>query len=145
MKCVEDEKRAIRQHIKDQKMKLSATLRCRQAQQVFDQLEQQAYFAKASHVLCYWSLPDELPTHDFVNKWYQHKKFYLPKVVGKDLHLRRYSGQASLQKGAFGIGEPTGDPLLQLDLVNLVIVPGIAFSVQGSRMGRGGGTMTGYC
>ncbi|MDX2115517.1 MAG: 5-formyltetrahydrofolate cyclo-ligase [Planctomycetota bacterium] len=38
-----------------------------------------------------------------------------------------------------GVPEPTPGPVATLDLIDLVIVPGLAFDTQGRRMGRGGG------
>ena len=106
---------------------------------MFKKIEQLPSFQQASHILCYWSLPDELNTHLFVDKWYVDKTIYLPKVVGKEVELIRYAGQNSLLEGAYGIMEPIGISLLYLTLIDLVIVPGIAFSKDGYRMGRGGG------
>jgi 5-formyltetrahydrofolate cyclo-ligase len=52
-----------------------------------------------------------------------------------------YEGPDGLRAGAYGILEPTGDPLPseQLPEAELIIVPGVAANVQGDRLGRGGG------
>jgi 5-formyltetrahydrofolate cyclo-ligase len=39
----------------------------------------------------------------------------------------------------FGIGEPTGEEFTNLDAVELIMVPGVAFDRTGNRMGRGRG------
>ncbi|MGQ1784336.1 MULTISPECIES: 5-formyltetrahydrofolate cyclo-ligase [unclassified Saccharicrinis] len=139
MTDVVSQKKILRQQINDQKKLLTAEIRNRQAKQVFDQLEQQDTFIHSDHMLCYWSLPDELPTHEFMNKWYRKKNFYLPKVVGVELSLHLYKGESSLSKGAYGIWEPTGAELLQPEVIDVIIVPGVAFAASGNRMGRGGG------
>jgi len=52
-----------------------------------------------------------------------------------------YEGPDGLWGGAYGILEPTGDPLPseQLPEAELIIVPGLAANTQGDRLGRGGG------
>ena len=39
----------------------------------------------------------------------------------------------------FGIGEPTGPEFTELDKVEMIVVPGVAFDRQNNRMGRGRG------
>ena len=52
-----------------------------------------------------------------------------------------YEGPDGLWHGAYGILEPTGDPLPseQLPEAELIICPGLAANLQGDRLGRGGG------
>ena len=52
-----------------------------------------------------------------------------------------YEGPDGLWSGAYGILEPTGDPLPseQLPEAELIICPGLAANLQGDRLGRGGG------
>lgn len=87
----------------------------------------------------YYSLPDEVQTHDFVEKWRGKKNILLPVVVGDDLELRTYTGRQELSEGAFHIDEPTGRTFTDYDAIDLVIVPGVAFDNNGNRLGRGKG------
>jgi len=104
------------------------------------QVEALEAFRRASTVLLYWSMEDEVQTHDFVNRWYKEKRVLLPCVDGDDLRLRQYTGPECLKAGEqFGIGEPTGPEYTNLDSVELIIVPGVAFDRTGNRMGRGRG------
>ena len=49
----------------------------------------------ASIILLYHSLPDEVHTHDFIEKMeYNRKKYILPVVIGNDLELRVYTSPA---------------------------------------------------
>ena len=104
------------------------------------QVEALEAFRRASTVLLYWSMEDEVQTHDFVNRWYKEKRVLLPCVDGDDLRLRQYTGPECLKAGEqCGIGEPTGPEYTDLDSVELIIVPGVAFDRTGNRMGRGRG------
>ena len=97
-------------------------------------------FREAKVVLLYWSMEDEVQTHDFVEKWYKSKTILLPCVDGDDLRLRQYTGAECMREGEqFGIGEPTGEEYTDLESVDAIIVPGVAFDKEGHRMGRGRG------
>ena len=97
-------------------------------------------FREAKVVLLYWSMEDEVQTHAFVEKWYKSKTILLPCVDGDDLRLRQYTGADCMREGEqFGIGEPTGEEYTDLESVDAIIVPGVAFDKEGHRMGRGRG------
>ena len=104
------------------------------------QVEQLAQFQRANIVLLYWSMDDEVYTHKFVNRWYKEKTILLPCVDGDDLRLRQYTGPECLQSGPqFGIDEPTGPEFTDLNKVEMIVVPGVAFDIHNNRMGRGRG------
>ncbi len=99
-----------------------------------------AEFRNASVALLYWSMSDEVQTHAFVEQWYGEKTILLPCVDGDDLRLRQYTGPQCMTAGEqFGIGEPTGPEWTDLDAVECIVVPGVAFDHKGGRMGRGRG------
>lgn len=104
------------------------------------QVEKLEQFQNAHTVLLYWSMDDEVQTHDFVNRWYREKRLLLPCVDGDNLRLRQYTGPECMQAGEqFGIGEPTGPEFTDLESIDMIIVPGVAFDQEGNRMGRGRG------
>lgn len=131
-------KAEIRQRIKTLKKSVGEDVANIAATKVFAQVEKCAEFQKAKHVLVYHSLPDELSTHAFIEKWHGLKKLYLPRVNGDLLEILPYDS-ARLQSGAFNIEEPTGDEIIDACDIDLIIVPGIAFDCNGSRVGRGKG------
>ncbi len=133
------EKRHLRNQIKEEKKRMSLKNRLFESQQVFQKVELTEAFQKAEHVLCYWSLPDELSTQDFIRKWFRSKNIYLPRITNGRIEVVLYSGESSMRKGEFGILESEGEALVDLSLIDMVIVPGVAFTLKGERMGRGGG------
>ena len=68
------------------------------------------------------------------------KVILLPKVIDQaTMELRRYAGPYDLVEGAFGIMEPSGEPFTDYSLIDVALIPGIAFDAQGHRLGRGRG------
>lgn len=131
-------KQALRQFIRQQKAALSPSQRQAASAALCRNVEADPHFDEAHTILMYYPLPDEADVRSLLRS-HPQKQFLLPVVVGTDLELRRYEGEASLAPGAFGILEPTGPAFDQLDAIDLVIVPGIAFTPTGQRLGRGRG------
>ncbi|HEX8911784.1 MAG TPA: 5-formyltetrahydrofolate cyclo-ligase [Humisphaera sp.] len=102
-------------------------------------------FAAASVVMMYLSTPSEVDTAALALKcWQAGKAVVVPRVSWDQrrmLPVEITSLQAGLTAGAHGIREPdaaTGKPI-PIDLIDLVVVPGLGFSEQGHRIGRGMG------
>ena len=126
--------------MRERKRAVSMEEKLRRSDTIMQLVEQQEAFRRATVVLLYWSMSDEVQTHAFVERWYKEKTLLLPCVQGDNLVLRQYTGPECLVAGEqFGIGEPTGPVWNDLDAVELIVVPGVAFDHQGNRMGRGRG------
>lgn len=69
---------------------LDATEKNSAAEKVFSILEKTAAFMLADRILMYHSLPDELSTHKFIDRWASKKHFYLPRVNGVNLDILPY-------------------------------------------------------
>jgi len=92
-------------------------------------------------IMLYSALPDEVPTQTLMAELVaQGKTVLLPRVINeKDMELRCYTGPQDLQKGAYGILEPTGERYTDYEAIDVAIVPGMAFDAEGHRLGRGKG------
>ncbi len=135
-----EDKKQIRRYIREFKLTLSYQEAKIKAQLVFAEIESMDQFMNARTVLAFWSLPDEIDTHDFVIKWAAEKRMVLPVVVGNELELRCYKGIEYLEKSSgFGIMEPKTGDLVDPATIDFAIIPGVAFDRQGNRLGRGKG------
>lgn len=112
----------------------------RRSELIMERVAAMPCFQKAKVVLLYWSMADEVQTHAFVERWWCEKTVLLPCVDGDNLRLRPYTGPECMTAGEqFGIGEPTGEEWTDLDRIDMIVVPGVAFDREGNRMGRGRG------
>jgi len=132
------EKSDIRRKIRRLRMMLSDAEKEQAAEEVFSQLENTPAFMMADNILIYHSLPDELQTIAFLKKWNGRKHFFLPRVNGVHLDLLPYI-ECELEKGAFDIEEPSGNNFADVDDIDLMIIPAVAFDRKGNRLGRGKG------
>lgn len=124
--------------MKNLRMMLSDMEKASAADEVFDRLEKTAAFMMADNILMYHSLPDELSTIRFLKKWHDKKHFFLPRVNGVNLEILPYE-ETRLELGSFHIEEPTGDDVTDVDDIELMVIPAVAFDRRGNRLGRGKG------
>ncbi len=137
---INSRKKLIRQQIREKKKNFPPEESIIASANIFSQVEVLSHFQKAKTILAYWSLPDEVQTHQFILKWAPEKKIVLPIVVGDTLELRKFNGLSSLvSSGSFGIQEPQTEELIDPLEVDFAIIPGIAFDGKGNRLGRGKG------
>lgn len=132
-------KKNIRRAIAQQKQSHSLTFLENESLLIAKHIEQEEIFQQANTILIYYALPDEVQTASFIEKWTPHKNFILPTVDGERLILKKHTGTASLQKGAYNIWEPIGEIFTDFKNIDLAIIPGVAFDYKGNRLGRGKG------
>lgn len=134
------DKKKVRKQMRELKRQYSADDKKKKSVTVWEQLEKELAFREARTVLAYWSMDDEVFTHDFVQKWAGDKTVLLPCVKGDELEIRYFESVGQLNPGAsFGILEPVGELCEDLDKIDLIIVPGVAFDGKNNRLGRGKG------
>lgn len=97
-------------------------------------------FAAGKTIAAFMPMPDEIDVLPMVKQaaaagW----KVVIPKVQGSIMEFYRYSEDA-VKSGAWGILEPeaTGEPVLPEE-IDVMLVPGRAFTEEGGRLGRGKG------
>lgn len=134
------EKKEARKLIRELKKHYTAVEKRELSVPVMERIATDEHFRNAKTVLAYWSMEDEVFTHAFVKQWSKEKTLLLPCVKGDELEIRYFDGEDKLRPGeAFGIGEPVGELFTNLDKIDVILVPGVAFDQFGNRLGRGKG------
>lgn len=130
----------IRQEIRRRKAACTAQQKTALSHTVINLLQALPQWQRAKTVLLYHSLPDEVCTHDLVIHAHQAgKQVLLPVVVGDNLELREYQNEGRLSEGSFHIMEPKGEAFTDFEAITLAVIPGVAFTKKGQRLGRGKG------
>ena len=89
-------------------------------------------------VLLHAADPDEIALDALVDDPPPGWRVLLPRVEGDDIAVVPHPPGAALVTGYRGIREPTGTPVDPSE-VDVVVVPGVAFTPTGARLGRGAG------
>lgn len=92
----------------------------------------------AKTVALYASLPDEVISDELIALLAAEKRVVLPRVAGEDMDFYPYE-PSQMEVGAFGITEPQGEGAIDPTEIDVIIVPGVAFTTNGKRCGRGKG------
>lgn len=112
-----------------------------QSEAVIARLQANPAFVAAQTIMMYYSLDDEVCTHELIDKLAaQGKTVLLPVVTSaEEMELRRYRSAGDLQGGFFHIMEPVGEPFTDYEHIDVAVVPGMSFDTRGNRLGRGKG------
>ena len=102
---------------------------------LIQKIQQHPLYQKAKVVGLFSAIKNEPDLSPLLN---DKKIFLLPKVVGMSLIYVRHDSKASLIKSELGILEPKGMKD-ESKLLDLIIIPGIAFDAKGNRIGFGKG------
>ncbi len=92
MKAIDIQKKDIRKEIKRLKTHYTLAEKKVLSAAIFKQVEALPQFQAANTVMLYWSMDDEVFTHDFVCKWAANKQVILPVVNGNTLDLKVFKG-----------------------------------------------------
>ena len=135
---IDQQKRIIRKEIKLLKQNYSEQQSKEMSMPILEKLESLKEFKEARTIMLYWSMKDEVFSHDFVCKWAKEKKVILPCVKGQTRDLKVFAGKEELVDGEnYGIPEPDGPVFMAEDEIDLILIPGVAFDKANNRMGRG--------
>jgi 5-formyltetrahydrofolate cyclo-ligase len=147
-------KRALRRELLARRRALPAEEHARIAAAVIRTLVSLPELTHARTLLLYAAQPDEvdlaalpaaLPATGTDGAAATTRTLLLPRTAGAALELAVAGGGGhdllgGLRPGPFGLLEPPeGSRLVAAEAVDVAVVPGVAFSPQGHRLGRGGG------
>ena len=110
-------------------------------QALTDQFLKHPFYQEAKVIATYLSFPHEFQTQELIEQALKDgKKVLIPKTYPKGrMEFVVYDPQ-QLVKTSFGLLEPQGDlEVVDASQIDLVHVPGLAFTMEGYRIGYGGG------
>ena len=102
---------------------------------------QHPFYQEAKTIATYLSFPHEFQTQELIERALKDdKKVLIPKTYPKGrMEFVVYHPQ-QLVKTSFGLLEPQGDlEVVEPSQIDLIHVPGLAFTTEGYRIGYGGG------
>ena len=102
---------------------------------------QHPFYQEAKTIATYLSFPHEFQTQELIKRMLKDgKKVLIPKTYPKGrMEFVVYHPQ-QLVKTSFGLLEPQGDlEVVEPSQIDLIHVPGLAFTREGYRIGYGGG------
>ncbi|WP_051331045.1 5-formyltetrahydrofolate cyclo-ligase [Aneurinibacillus terranovensis] len=99
---------------------------------------------RADVIMAFLSFGTEVNLDRFIDECYKAgKRVYLPKTLVKERKIEpcRFTGWEGLTTGSYGIREPGSLPSIdwQRETIDVIIMPGVAFTKRGERIGYGGG------
>ncbi len=120
---------------------LRPPLRAQQEDVVNAALVSDEALRQAQTILVYKGVGHELSVVSFTNAAFRMgKRVVFPRVHGESLTLHEVGDWGGLAPGAYGIPEPAEvAPLVGPMEVDVAVVPGLAFTEDGRRLGQGGG------
>ena len=100
-------------------------------------------FKHAQNIMIFMSMPSEVETSALaVKAWQEGKEIAVPRVNWQNHHMEPIqikSLDVGMQTSGPGIREPAEGNAMPLCLIDMVVVPGMAFDRRGYRIGRGRG------
>lgn len=133
-------KSELRRMIRDQKRAMTE----RQIEEASRQLGEKfaccEQYRRAKTIYGYMPYNQEVQTIPMLERAMQEgKQVAVPKVYGDTMKFILVTDLTKMEKSDFGIPEPIADGPVANDPTALVLMPGLAFTARGDRMGYGGG------
>jgi len=139
----------LRGNLKKIRMNLSKEEVFEKSEKIKKNLFEMDDFKRADNVLFYVSYDNEVITHKMIKEYLSSGKEVFVPVTDKEnrcLNISRLERWGDLVVGAYDILEPKKECVkeLSIDLIDLVVVPGVAFDESGNRLGHGMGYYDGF-
>ncbi|HWB19598.1 MAG TPA: 5-formyltetrahydrofolate cyclo-ligase [Phycisphaerales bacterium] len=137
-------KRTIRTRVRSVIASLSEDFRHIASVSASARLTSLAQCQAASYIMLYMPLPDEVDVTPIAVRCFQrNQSICVPRVDWdrKEMHPVEIKSldNKTLHTDAHGLRQPTVGTPIPVDMIDLVIVPGLAFDLNGTRLGRGAG------
>lgn len=138
----DSDKARIREQMKKKRQALSLKEMQSRSEIICERILRLPDFRQAELFFSYLPVRGEADLRSLFPKiWESGKRLAVPKVRGREMDFYAISDFSCLEPGSFGIPEPKEAtyPVLPGGHRCLILVPGVAFSEDGKRIGYGGG------
>lgn len=141
MKILKMDKVDARKKAKENLLKLSTEKRNPQEELILDYLKNLPEWKEAKIIALTKSMPIEFSLEKVVKlARNMNKKIVVPVTLPhRQMKFAFWDEKTEFQKNSFGVEEPTQPVWVDEKQIDLVIVPGLAYSKKGERLGFGGG------
>lgn len=134
------DKKELRRRIREQKRAMTAEEIAEKSRVLTELFLQTEQYKNAKTVYGYLPYNQEVRTVALLERALADgKKVAVPKVYGEEMRFHYMDDLSRTEEGYAGIPEPMGDEPVAEDPAALVLMPGVAFTKDGSRIGYGGG------
>lgn len=140
------DKRTLRKKMKEKRAALTPDAYAARSHMICEMLRRMLVFREAHCIYCYAPLPQEADLWELIDQLLAggDKRLAFPRVTGPDdgnrMEFYEVQSREELTEGAYHVMEPVDDGREPVDWTDaLVLVPGVAFSTDGARMGYGRG------
>lgn len=132
-------KKELRAFFKKKRDALSEELLRKYEFQATDRIRNLIEYKRSELIFVPVSFGSEMPTSALISQAFKDsKRVVVPAVRGKNMLLQEITEQTTYHKAAFGIPEPNGKSFID-ETPDLALLPALAFSSLGFRLGYGGG------
>lgn len=134
------DKKALRQSIREKKRAMSVEQIQTCSARLTEKFCASTQYASAKTVYGYLPYNQEVRTVPLLERALADgKRVAVPKVYGDEMRFIYMTDLSLTEKSEMGIPEPVADEPVADDPTALVLMPGLAFTKNGDRMGYGGG------
>lgn len=132
------DKKQLRKELIAKRKKMTDEEFSKKSLHICNRLLNNSQYLKSKVIYCYYSVNKEVDLLPFIKQALEDGKIIaFPKVKGQNIDFFEVKSLEELEPGYFNIPEPPETtPAPKGDLI---IVPGVAFSKKGERLGYGGG------
>lgn len=136
-----EEKKALRTALRRKRREIPENMRKPLDEAVFRNVTQSRWFLEADTLLLYISCGGEADTIRIIEEALRLGKHVAVPKCGENGRMDFFliSSMKELAEGAYGIPEPTGTERPEITDKTVCIVPAVAFTSSGERLGQGGG------
>lgn len=132
-------KKQFRAHAAARRDRLSPAERKANSRVICDAIMPIIARARAKHIMLYNAFGSEVDLGALIPVlWHAGMHTYFPVMDGRRIHAVPFNSRTKYKAAAFGIREPVGEPA-DPALLDICLIPGVAFTRSGHRLGYGVG------